>query len=117
MNPVKPKGRPEDLIVQQLTSFLKTRDWLVKKTHGNLYSVGWPDLYIAHKRYGQRWVECKIPLKGYMESSQIEFFRELAAVGIGVWIITAANDEQYQLLFKESNWWAHLPGLGIKKLL
>ena len=96
---------------------MKTRDWLIKKTHGNEFSIGWPDLYCAHKRYGQRWIECKVPQRGYLEGSQIEFFRELAAVGVGVWIITAANEEQYNLLFGQPNWFWFLPGLGIKKIL
>ena len=116
MEPVRPRGRPEDLIVQQLKSYLKTRDWLTKKTHGNEFSIGWPDLYCAHKRYGQRWIECKTK-KGNLEGTQIEFFKELAAVGVGVWILTEATEEQYQLLFGSPNWIWYLPGMGIKKLL
>jgi hypothetical protein len=118
MNPVKTKGnRPEDLIVTQLKSFLKTRDWLVKKTHGNEYQSGFPDLFCYHKRYGLRWIEVKVSKTGHLQGSQIEFFRELAAVGCGVWILTAANDAQYQLLFKEPNWIWFLPGMGMKHLL
>jgi len=116
MQPIKSKARPEDLIVQQLKSYLKTRDWLVKKTHGNEFQSGFPDLFCYHRKYGLRWIEVKTPT-GHLQGSQIQFFQELAAVGCGVWILTAANDDQYQLLFSSANWFWFLPHMGMRKVL
>lgn len=106
--PNPPRERPEDKIVQQLKSFLRTREWLVKKTHGNEFQSGLPDLFCAHKRYGIRWVEVKVLKHGRFTPAQVEFFKELAAVNVGVWVLTAATEEEYQKLFGEPNWWMYL---------
>jgi len=85
------------------------RQWIVKETHGNLYQSGLPDLYIAHRDYGARWVECKNALSYSFTPAQLEFFPLLASVGIGVWILTAASDEEYFKLWEPANWWQYLP--------
>ena len=105
--PPKPRGRPEDLIVEQIKRYLREREWLVKKTHGNQFQSGLPDLYCHHKRYGQRWIEVKTKV-GKLESSQVEFFTELSAAGCGVWVLTGATDEEYAKLFHAANWYTFL---------
>lgn len=108
LRPKQTKERPEDRIVQALKSYLRTREWLVKKTHGNEYQMGFPDFFCAHKRYGIRWVEVKVALTGRFTPAQVEVFREFAAVGVGVWVLTCATESEYQKLFHEPNWWVYL---------
>lgn len=99
---------PEEKILQAITEFLKLRDWFVKRTHGNMYQSGFPDLYCTHKSYGPRWVEVKNPLKYSFTPAQRETFPLLAANGTQIWILTAATEEEYQKLFKRGNWWHFL---------
>lgn len=105
MDPLKPKTRPEDIIVKRIKDYLMQRSWYVKKLHGNIYQSGMPDLFTAHKMYGSRWIEVKTPT-GRLESSQVENFHLMAAAGVGVWVLTDINDAIYdQLRFKPANWW------------
>lgn len=105
MEPLKPKTRPEDVIVKRIKEFLILRGWYVKKMHGNLFQSGVPDLYCAKKNYGARWIEVKTE-KGRLEASQIENFHLLAAAGVGVWVFTDMNEELYkQLCSSPPNWW------------
>jgi hypothetical protein len=76
--------------------------WFVKATHGNIYQHGFPDVYCAHNRYGQRWVEFKRPEKFSFTTAQLETFPLMAAAGVGIWICTDA-EQLPDLLFKPSN--------------
>lgn len=82
---------------------------MVKETHGNIYMSGVPDLYAAHIKYGPRWIEMKNPGKYAFTNAQLEFFPQLASVGVGVWVLTAATDEEYQKLWQPANWYQYLP--------
>ena len=110
MNPRKltPKRGPEREIQDDLVRYLREHGWVVKETHGNLYQNGLPDLYCANRRYGARWVEVKNPEKYHFEASQLEFFPLLASAGVGVWVLTAATESEYQKLFLPANWWQFL---------
>ncbi len=99
---------PERRIQDSLIDFLKMRDWLVKETHGNIYQYGFPDLYCAHLKYGQRWVEVKNPVSYSFTPAQLEFFPKLAAAGVGVWVLTAATVVEYEKLFKQPNYYHYL---------
>ena len=107
---VNTRGGPERQVQDALIRFLRERGWVVKETHGNLFQTGFPDLYAAHRMYGARWIETKIHRDGIVkfENSQLEFFPQLASVGVGVWVLVAATEEEYRKLFKESNWWQYL---------
>ena len=89
---------------------LRIKGWFVKPTHGNMYQSGFPDLFACHSRYGQRWIEVKLPgFKGSkFTGAQLNDFAKLCANGSGVWILTAATEEEYQKLFSRSNWWTYL---------
>lgn len=104
------KGGPERKIQDALITFLRERGWVVRETHGNLYQHGFPDLYCAHRMYGARWIEVKVDKNGLVtfENSQLEFFPQLASVGVGVWVLTAATEEEYRKLFKPANWFLYL---------
>lgn len=102
------KRGPERIIQDDLIAFLRLRGWVVRETHGNLYQNGFPDLYCAHSSYGARWIEVKNPASYQFEASQLEFFPQLYSVGVGVWVLVAATEEEYKKLFKPCNWWQYL---------
>jgi hypothetical protein len=81
--------------------------------HGDANNMGWPDLYITHKRYGGRWVECKLPeMRGSkFTAAQLEWFPKMSANGTGIWILTAATETEYEKLFKPQNWYHYLSAM------
>ncbi len=110
MDPIrlKKKKGPEKIIQDALVEFLEYRGWLVKKTHGNEYQSGLPDLYCAHRKYGQRWIEVKNPDAYAFTPAQLEFFPKLAAVGVGVWVLVKADEHEYNKLWLPPNWHTYL---------
>ncbi len=110
MNPkiIQKRQNPEAIIQDSVTKLLESRKWLVKSTHGNIFSHGFPDLYCAHTRFGTRWIEIKNPTHFVFTASQLEFFPKLNAAGVGVWILVRATEDEYQKLFKPPNWYTYL---------
>lgn len=104
------KKGPEAKIQEALVKFLREREWFVKETHGNMYQQGFPDLYIAKRRYGSRWVEVKYIPHLKFTPAQWEDFPRMVAEGIGIWILTAATEEEYQKLFEKPNLWIYMGG-------
>lgn len=102
------RKRPEAVIQEALIEFLKIRDWYVKVTHGNAMQSGLPDLYCCHRKYGPRWIEVKNPLAYSFTEAQKSNFPVMAANGAGIWILTAATEEEYKKLFREANWYVYL---------
>ena len=99
---------PEAKIQDALVKFLREREWFVKVIHGSTFQTGMPDLYIAKKKYGSRWVEVKNPKAYRFTAAQLETFPRMAAEGIGIWILTAATEEEYKKLFNYPNWHQYL---------
>ena len=99
---------PEAAIQRAIVVMLKARDWGVIETHGSQYQFGLPDLYAMHARYGTRWVETKNPEKYSFTPGQMEIFPLMTSKGVGIWILTAATEEEYQKLFKPPNWFQFL---------
>jgi hypothetical protein len=95
---------PEAKIQRELEAYLKARDWYVKATHGNQFQSGFADLYVSHLRYGMKWVEVKNPEQFSFTPAQIKEFPKQSAAGTGIWILCAASDEEYAMLFKPANW-------------
>lgn len=110
MSPGAPRARkgPEGKIQQELVLYLQARRWVVKETHGNIYQSGLPDLYCAHPEYRSRWIEVKNPVKYEFTKAQREFFLQLTACGIGIWVLTAATEEEYLKLWQPANWTHYL---------
>lgn len=84
---------------------LTLRGWLVRTLHASENNSGFPDLYATHSRYGQRWIEVKLPnMRGSkFTPAQLEWFPKMVAHGTPIWILTAANDLEYNKLFKPEN--------------
>lgn len=115
-------SRPEWHIQQDLIKFLEARDWLVEHTHGNAYQTGFPDLFLAHRKWGQRWVDCKVAGRYSFTQAQKIKWPVWEEKLVGIWILTAATEEEYAKLFQPPNmrvyWkpsWGVLP--DIDKLL
>jgi hypothetical protein len=74
--------------------------------HGNAYQEGMPDLFATHRLYGIRLIEVKLPnMKGSrFTAAQLQTFPRLCDNGSGVWIMTAANDYEYKVLFQKPNY-------------
>jgi len=103
----RPSHGPEWYIQQALIGFLTARGWHVEHTHGNLYQTGFPDLYAMHEKWGARWIDCKQPKKYTFTKAQRQKWPLWAAKGTGIWILTAASQEEYDKLFGPPNWRAY----------
>ncbi len=95
---------PEVQIQRKLVAFLKARGWHVERMLANAYQKGVPDLYCYHKKWGSRWVEVKRAEQYSFTKAQRRKFPEFERSGIGIWILTAATQVQYDLLFGPPNW-------------
>src|SRR6218665_4008046 len=95
---------PEAIIQDALIKFLELRGWVVKSTHGNEFQSGLPDLYCLHEKHKQRWIECKNPAAYVFTPAQLKYFPILNKC-VGVWILTAATESEYNKLFGPPNWW------------
>ncbi len=110
---------PEWYIRRDLEEFLAARKWNVEKTHGNLFQQGFPDLYIAHRKYGERWIDVKQPGGKYtFTQAQKIKWPIWESYNIGIWILVAATQAEYDKLFKPPNWrsywkpqWGEIPDI------
>ena len=91
-------------IQRDLVKFLKARGWHVERMLADSYQNGIPDLYCFHKQQGHRWVEVKRPVAYSFTIRQRQKFPAWEEAGIGIWILTAATEEQYRLLAGPPNW-------------
>lgn len=102
------KHGPEYYIQKELKDFLTLRGWYIMETHGNMYQVGFPDLYATHYTHGPRWIEVKNPKKYAFTPAQLKCFPLLSANGTRIWILTAATEFEYAKLFQPPNWHMYL---------
>lgn len=98
------KDGPELEIQTKFVKYLEERGWYVIKTHGNEFQMGLPDLYCAHYEFHTRWVEIKNPEHYHFTPAQLQVFPMLQSKSVGIWIITAYDDYEYQKLFQPPNW-------------
>lgn len=105
--PRKTRGTQEETKhALSLRRVMQKAGWYTIKIHGNIYQKGLPDIYAAHKQYGQRWIETKSPSGGKLTTDQIRVFTELSHFGVGVWILRTRED--IPLLFRPPNWKEYL---------
>ena len=98
------RSGPEKKLQLDLIALLKARDWDVFPTHGNEYSMGFPDLFCAHYTLGSRWVEVKNPESFKMTPAQMEVFPRFMSKGVGIWILCYADEIEYEKLKYPANW-------------
>jgi hypothetical protein len=103
----RPKHGPEWHIQKDVIRYLVARGWHVEHTHGNLYQTGFPDLFVAHTKWGTRWIDCKQPKKYTFTKAQKQKWPLWESFGIGIWILTAGTQAEYDKLFNLPNWRAY----------
>jgi len=104
MDEQEQERKQESQIQRELVRFLKARGWHCERMLANAFQDGIPDLYIHHPKWGGRWVEVKRPDSYSFTKAQRRKWPEWERFGIPIWILTAATDEQYGLLFGPPNW-------------
>lgn len=100
----KAKHGPEYFIQGDLVKYLECRGWLVERMIGNAFQTGVPDLFCYHKKWGYRWIDVKQPKKYSFTRAQKIKWPLWESHGVGIWILTAANQEEYDKLFAAPNW-------------
>lgn len=100
---IRKKHGPEHGIQRDVIRFLEARGWFVERLIGNAFQMGVPDLYVYHKKFGARWIDIKNPVSYNYTKSQKWKWPIWEEAGIGVWIIVAATEEEYDKLFKGPN--------------
>ena len=100
----KAKHGPEWHIQKRLVEYLKTRDWVVEVMHGNAFQQGIPDLWLFKQGVGSRWVDVKNPKNYSFTKAQKLKWPYWDSNGVGIWILTAATQEEYDKLFAPPNW-------------
>lgn len=111
---------PEWYIQQDLIRFLRDRGWMVAPTNGNQFQTGFPDLLCKHKDWPTKWIDCKQPKKYCFTPAQKMKWPVWADFGIGIWILTAATQSEYDKLFSPPNWrdywkpgWGEIPDIDV----
>lgn len=99
---------PEAVIQAAIIRMLEDKDWKVLTTHGNIYQFGFPDLYCMHYTLGTRWVEVKNPLAYSFTAAQLQTFPLFSSKGVGIWILVAATEYEYDKLFLPPQWWSFM---------
>ncbi len=98
------KHGPEWHIQQDLIVYLETRGWLVERMIGNAFQTGIPDLYVSHPKWGSRWIDVKNPGAYSFTKAQKRKWPVWERFGVGIWIVTSADQEGYDKLFAPPNW-------------
>lgn len=112
---IQSKRGPEYVIQQAIIRYLRDRGWYVKVMHGSLYQSGIPDLYATHKKYGPRWIEVKNPVNYHFTAAQYKEFPQMISNGSPIFILCAANNDNYKRLFQKSNLWIYMEKLNYGK--
>ena len=104
MKKIRSAHGPEWTIQRDVIKYLRARGWWVERMIGNAYQKGIPDLLIAHPKDGIRFIDVKNPISYEYTKAQCQKWPIWEQYNIGVWILTAATEEEYDKLFKEPNW-------------
>jgi hypothetical protein len=100
----RPKHGPEWFIQRDLVTFLRDRNWYVERMVGNAFQKGIPDLYCFRRDFGERWIDVKAPGRYSFTADQKRKWPVWDSVGIGIYILTAATEAEYEKLMGKPNW-------------
>lgn len=115
MDPLKAKAAhgPEWYVQNLWVEFLEAKSWHVERMIGNAFQKGIPDLFMAHPKYGQRWVDIKVYGRYSFTKAQKLKWPLWEKAKIGIWIIGAKSQEactkihmieEHKLLLQPPNW-------------
>jgi len=99
----KAKEGPEHKIQRALIEYLECRGWLVERMANGAFQTGVPDLYCHHPKWGCRWIDVKNPGKYSFTKAQRIKWPQWESYRLGIWILTAANQTEYDKLFAAPN--------------
>jgi hypothetical protein len=71
---------------------------------GNAFQRGIPDLYCYHPKWGERWIDVKVKERYSLTKAQRHKWPIWEKYRVGIWILTAADQEEYDKLFLPPNW-------------
>lgn len=97
------KHGPEFFIQNDLIDYLRARGWLVERFVGNAFQFGIPDLYAWHPKWGQRWIDVKVEGKYTFTKQQKRKWPVWERAQLGIWILTGADQKNYDKLFQPPN--------------
>jgi len=100
---MRAKHGKEYFIQRDLIVYLEARGWLVERIVGNIYQSGLPDLYCFHPKWGSRWIDVKVAGHYSFTKAQKRKWPIWSHYGLGVWILTGADQENYDKLFAPPN--------------
>jgi hypothetical protein len=101
---MRTKHGPEYHIQNDLVEYLRVRGWLVERLIGNAFQVGIPDLFLHHPKWGSRWVDVKVDGHYSFTKAQKIKWPLWETYNLGIWILTAATQAEYDKLFAPPNW-------------
>lgn len=105
----RPKHGAEWFIQRDVKAMLEQRGWHVERFIGNAFQTGIPDLYCFHQaKWGERWLDVKCADAYNFTKAQKFKWPLWERKGIGIWILVAATQEEYDKLFQPPNWRAYV---------
>lgn len=118
----RPRSRgtqPETKVRDAIRRKLEYHGWFVKVIHGSKFQHGLPDLFVSHVRYGQKWVEVKVPGRinlqfGGVSDHQRKCFKQMEIHGVPIYILTGADETH--LLAGKPNWRSYTYNRHARKL-
>lgn len=112
------KHGPEWFIQRDLITYLRARGWHVERMVGNAFQKGIPDINAFRRDVGERWIDVKAPGKYSFTKEQKRKWPVWESVGRSIWILTGADQENYDKLFGKPNWkdywkesWGEIPDI------
>lgn len=99
--------QPETILRNDGYKLLRTKGWWPETLFNNAFQKGIPDSFIFHREHGFRWIDWKISSNYSFTKAQRQKWPLWEAAGIGIWILTAATEDEYQKLFEPPNWRAY----------
>lgn len=100
----RPEHGPEWYIRRDIKEMLEMRGWLVEIMVGSAFQTGIPDLYCYNRKWGERWIDAKDSKRYGFTKAQKYKWPLWEKAGVGIWILVAATQEEYDKLFKPPNW-------------
>jgi len=91
-------------IRRDIKEMLELRGWLVEIMANSAFQIGIPDLYCFHRKWGERWIDVKNPDRYTFTKAQRYKWPLWEQHGVGIWILIAATQSEYDKLFKPPNW-------------